>query len=807
VGSILLSEADRGGGDSARAAVEKRLVGFYESKGLQRETAREEAERFLLTLKEETQGADQLMKFMKSNQQLLRDSIKFKGDMTQVISSLKSLQGDYDLLDESALEPHEKEKQKRRIISSMAGKLGWGPGLQAFSELDTLVGLHNDQSISARVSSSRSEGVRDTLINDFNMKDGDLSRLADEMNMVRAHNGLSIKADPTIREVLEYKVSRGLQDMNAAYRYQLVEKVGKGGMDGLLGVIKRGMGSFLSSIGVEEEGNDVSRLQAAFDENTTIGKIRQSRAASILGEEWSSIKERGLRVGASADDTSPLLRLLGLMESTERETRGIFGVAGERLGGFTQLSSYGKMSRGIGRGDVDAPLSRPDADLIVKGDVLGSMLNLASAGKLSPEAMTNYATLIAQAAKDSGLTRDREDHSIADVLPRKSGRQNFLAETIEAVSQWEATTGAPLKVGRAHYASISEFLTKESASTTAGQRVGTIDSLLASFKEGGSRGKKDLHGYLESLLGEDSKHLAGGLYEAYEAQSRSVARQTAILDPIRLQAWETMANEKVLHAAEEKVHKAVASIQDKLEVGAGIGIALTASLLMTGGLSETAYKQALGGAVLAFGFARSSTTGTGGAFRVRMAQDMGQGKPEGQWLQEWMVREATFAAASTLLHPYATRAAGVIMEGFGRLLGSPLARPMDMDTHTARGAVQAVSGAILSAIMGGTAAWGAEAALTGVEDISQSLGAVGRVLQDTLDANMRRDNEMALFMDDGPDINSDDDPFMEAIAISYEISEGISPEDLDWANLPGEGDLSSNLEDNSVDMEWIYDVA
>lgn len=729
----------------------------------------EAADRFMSDLRQERERAEGLLGFLKSSQQLLRDAIKFKkGDGTMAM--LQSEMERYEKAEEGSTE-------QKAIISKMAGALGPGPGLKAFMQLDALIGYRGERVFDRKlldISDLTKEGLG-KLPQDLSASFGidsidQLHSLAKDLRTSQRAYGLEESYNPSIRELVSYQTTTNLQNLVAAFRYDLAKDAG----DGLGGIVKQGMKAFMQHLGYSEEvSSKEGAVRYAFGlegEDSDIAQVRRSRAQAIMGSDYKGDKT----------SEANLNRALAVIDETMGQTRQAFGEVGQGMSRFTQLSHMSKAMRAVGRGD-DLKID-PYGSGVMEGDVLRSMLDLAVANKLTPDASFKYMQILQQ-----HIAEGRPVGGF-DVMHLAGGVDNEVTKTLGILRQAKGQ----IRVGEGLYEGIPDYLSKRLESTTSGQRSAMLNDVVNAFKIHYGQGKEE--DVIKSLLSsqmspEEATRVSSSLHGEFAKEA--LRRSTTASEPsnsMHAHLRESI-NNKVQYAASQRVEKAASQLHNTLDIGLGVGLG-TLSSALTGHADAG---QIISGAIASLGYNKATMTtgalggalaGVGSLFRVRMAQ---QGGGE-EWIKDWLVRESIMFGGATLLGPVAHAAANKMMLAGAELMGARI-KPMDVD-HMAgwKGGASTIAGALISSVMGSATATILEAPM---ENLIPSIGALGEVIHGIRESAMQQDNQRLITMAEGIDIEAEDDPLAEAIQVSYELSDAMDMKHVYEALGEGE-DLSAN---------------
>ena len=734
------------------------------------------AKRFMEILEGESVRAEGLQQFMKNAQQLLRDSLKFK-KANDTLDKLAESLDKYNA-------PDATEDTRRELIKHIAGQLGPGPGLKAFMQLEELVNRVGekgfDRGVKAFVQQDGGEEW-DTLSKEFGISKSNLyepnapSDLVREMELTRRAFGLG-PGSGTVREVMEYKVARDLQNLIAANRMGLSDDAG----DSWSQTMMRGAKGLLDSLGIDKslEGRELDiheRVRLAFEGADDKARVRMVRAQQVMEHGWY---ERG-------QSTDKLVALLSHIESSFQESSEAFGFAGERLKRMTTLRVIGKglTNMAAGRGDASPTLIGDDPDLI-KGDVLTSMLQLSASNKLTPEASGRFMSLLANLAGGDGEGKGKLSMALAAVSPKDGQEKDIYNLLNEFLHSKEGMAGIELGEGKALFnGGLREYIESGLESTSTGGRGEFLQSFVESFgKLTSPKERPTLESLFKGAISEEEQG-RGAHLEMSRLMREQLGKQVTPNAGDWLPRYQFSTSETQGAAqgrARERLAIAASNLQDRMDLGAGVGVALISSLLFTGGVSAETAKEAVAGTVMAVGYSKSGKGGwlggIGGSFRMRMAAMEGAATGQGaSWAGNWVLRETLFTlgamAGNALIQK--TEIDKKLVKGIAKVFGADV-KPMDFDKYANwKGASGTVAGALLSALMGSVTAMVGTQLASGVDNFLPLLGALDNAVQGSRELQRQSDERVAVMQAEGVNISAPDDPLAEALNVSYEIAQGI----------------------------------
>ncbi|WOL31285.1 hypothetical protein, partial [Microcoleus phage My-WqHQDG] len=769
----------------------------------------------------EARRAESLQGFMKSAQQLLRDSIKFKGD-TNVLGELQRGHAEYEK--HLALGDGD---SARAVLNDMAGKLGpsTGPGLRSYMQLNTLVESSNRSLYTSPLSSVTSDDMS-YLNREYKIDSPEsITRLTAEMRD-RGHEG-----DPLVGDVVRYKVARDMRATITAFRYELGSKDNQP----FLETVWKGMRGFLGTTDREKGMEDRFRADPSLAHD--IGAALSADANSWWGE--ASSKNKAL--------------MLALVDEGRKQTDPIFGQSGEGLKDFVTLEVLRKKATAVASGRADGISAIPEG--VMSADVTITMMNAAMGNKLSPEATASFMEVM--------MDYLGPDSKMDDILNQTKGGQAFLelsrdaaGEGIRVVNRVDGSTRLAyhdeellpgekyrkFKVGDQEYDSPTAWVESAVAATAAGNKAMTLESIAKAMTgqlRAGAEATWD--GTIQNALGASvpeaeirsatiSRLQELKVKEGVEPQEASRQAMQESRDPIHMdetrrlrgiemreaaaplisQALRSQATAIIPRASltgmspgasqanhmrhSQEMHNAVGRMHDMNDMVLGAGLTLLGSLMATGSINENTIGQVVGGTVSMLGYSQMGRPGVnsvlGQAFRARMAHAESKGSSdEGEWVRRWVGREVGFYMGAAILAPAIMGSAEKLLSKFSPLR---LDRPMDMDKYKNwKAAANTIGGAVLSSVLGMvTAAVGGHVAVHGT-NLIPSLGVVENFVRSMADTESRRQDMIAerlAQVGEGTVMDGEGDPLRAAIEVSYTMDNPTT----DFSAYPmGESDYSA----------------
>lgn len=204
--------------------------------------------RFMANLQAGYDRAQQLQGWNKAVQQMLRDSIKLKGDSKSVMEELTRVSGEYATADEA---------RRIEIIDFMASKIGPGAGMKGLMDLNKMI--HN---------SGQDKGGYGKA-EDYNLVDGELE-IAKTMTGYDKNNSISDDA------LIKYKVANSLRSITTMFNFEKNFGEFKVNKDG--------------SLAIDDKSGSNRALEKAISEGLHgfLGKGSDSRATTLLLAEHAT---------------------------------------------------------------------------------------------------------------------------------------------------------------------------------------------------------------------------------------------------------------------------------------------------------------------------------------------------------------------------------------------------------------------------------------------------------------------------------------------------------------------------------------
>jgi hypothetical protein len=379
--------------------------------------------------------------FMKNIHQLLRDSIKLKEGGGDLIETLKNASSQYDELSRqiAANDEGEQDASKRKdlvnardeIISSMASKLGPGPGLKSLINLDYLTNESKSTGLSKNDFEQRflTDGGIDNnreMLNQFSYSIKDLTD--EERSQLRDPSTLGDESSALLK-VARNMTANSLSNLVTSFRMDNSAAEGRGEL------VKDFARDHKASLATKLQTHSVSNIQTlasrtkdgSIDPTDEAGKYIQSKYGLIEVENASAtfdanrqhknalgihlgVEERHMynedgsvtdayrhkltkaaeKIGVSNEEYTLMFDIHH--EQSREQINGVFGQDGEKLEQFTVMNM---MRKDIARSMMDGRLPGAEGTKTINdnigSEVLTTMAQLAANGKLDSQGMDVFS--------------------------------------------------------------------------------------------------------------------------------------------------------------------------------------------------------------------------------------------------------------------------------------------------------------------------------------------------------------------------------------------------------------------------------
>jgi hypothetical protein len=379
--------------------------------------------------------------FMKNIHQLLRDSIKLKEGGGDLIETLKNASSQYDELSRqiAANDGGEQDAGKRKdlvnardeIISSMASKLGPGPGLKSLINLDYLTNESKSTGLSKNDFEQRflTDGGIDNnreMLNQFSHSIKDLTD--EERSQLRDPSTLGDESSALLK-VARNMTANSLSNLVTSFRMDNSAAEGRGEL------VKDFARDHKASLATKLQTHSVSNIQTlasrtkdgTIDPTDEAGKYIRSKYGLIEVENASAtfdanrqhknalgihlgVEERHMynedgtvtdayrhkltkaaeKIGVSNEEYTLMFDIHN--EQSREQINGVFGQDGEKLEQFTVMNM---MRKDIARSMMDGRLPGAEGTKTINdnigSEVLTTMAQLAANGKLDSQGMDVFS--------------------------------------------------------------------------------------------------------------------------------------------------------------------------------------------------------------------------------------------------------------------------------------------------------------------------------------------------------------------------------------------------------------------------------
>jgi molecular chaperone GrpE (heat shock protein) len=462
---IIEQEADAQGlsGEAKKEFVTKKL----------RQEGYDEFMKYTETVQSAVTKSEGVQGFMKNIHQLLRDSIKLKGDADELIPKLEISSDKYNSLSKQITETDDEEERKEllqqrdRIIESMASELGPGPGLKSLIDLDYLTnesdrtGLtkseYEQRFFNGTIEGSR-ERIESMAASMIETGALDADDMADIRSIGHGHTEeskalLKMARSQTTRNlvalVTSFRMTRTEGDNNrsqamkefaASHRAQLATQIephtitnkpGSRTQDGNIDLEaeagQRVLDMYTGSIAKEHEG---SRFNAFRQHQEALASHLGMEASSIYNDDGVTLTKeykdnldaRAKKMGVSTEEYT--LMFDHLYQNTISNISGLFGDDGQKMDQFTVMNM---MRKDLARSMMDGrPPNADKAEVInesIGSEVMTTMAQLAASGKLDAQGMDMFT------AMNKGVVRHLVEATNQEItyFNKKTGKHETVA--------------------------------------------------------------------------------------------------------------------------------------------------------------------------------------------------------------------------------------------------------------------------------------------------------------------------------------------------------------------------------------------
>lgn len=474
----------------------------------------DEGTRFMANLQASYDKAQQLQGWNKAVQQMLRDSIKLKGDSSSVMADLIRMSEEYNTADEA---------KRQSLVNNMASKIGPGAGMKGLMDLNNMI--HAASSTGER---KEGEGTYGSI--------GDYNITGDQRNIGMALMGKDVDEDSLIK----FKVSSSLRSISTMFNFEkeygsleidkngklkfddkassnrVLEKTISEGLHGFLGqgsdskgvsltLAKMAMGNKEDAVkAVEGLYNEVNKLgntyygpgssdehnkaiveqvnkfsaQMITNSNGAFGTMLYEHMGMAMTDD-NMAKLNEARQSSGGLSTASLLVLSHHASITQTKT--FMGDYGSGLDRFVHLNKASKdMQRNITSSSI-----RDVGTSLLGGDLFNAAYRLMAQGKLSMEGASVMGRLF-KAVNDPKLTNA---DAMGQMMSNFSGDEANAKEMAEMYKhlkhveiQHEVTIDG--KVERKNEL-VSDLINRQSKKTSQGFKLQAISEVAAAMNQAG----------------------------------------------------------------------------------------------------------------------------------------------------------------------------------------------------------------------------------------------------------------------------------------------------------------------------------
>ena len=472
--------------------------------------------RFMANLQASYDKAQQLQGWNKAVQQMLRDSIKLKGDSSSVMADLIRMSEEYTTADEA---------KRQSLVNDMASKIGPGAGMKGLMDLNKMIHAAGSTG-EKKVGEGRYGSI------------GDYNITGDQRNIGMALMGPDVDEDSLIK----FKVSSSLRSISTMFNFEksfgsleigkdgklkiddkassnrALEKAISEGLHGFLGKgsDSRGVSLTLAELAMGNkteaakavEGlynvlshvnnfTDRGNLPEHFRDKVVIDNVNKFAAEMISHNKDGAFgtmlyehmgmamtddniaKLNEVRKGSSGLSTASLLVLSHHFSITQTKT--FMGDYGSGLDRFVHLNKASKdMQKNITSSSI-----RDVGTSLLGGDLFNAAYRLMAQGKLSMEGASVMGRLF-KAVNDPKLTNA---DAMGQMMSNFSGDEESAKEMAEMYKhlkhveiQHEVTIDG--KVERKNEL-VSDLINRQSKKTSQGFKLQAISEVAAAMNQAG----------------------------------------------------------------------------------------------------------------------------------------------------------------------------------------------------------------------------------------------------------------------------------------------------------------------------------
>ena len=370
--------------------------------------------------------------FMKNIHQLMRDSIKLKGDTSTLQDELDILSKDYDDLSKkmaSAEDEGDRLKygnQRDRIVEGMASKLGPGPGLKSLIDLDYLTNESDKTGITRTDFESRFfegaiEDNRERLLSmgaSMNLSSAEMDELRGIKSGTRNDETaslLKVARGQTARNlgamITSYQMARvagdgrsqQVKELANTQRAKLATQIEAHAVPGMpLNRTANGQIDVSDVIDnkytrVIEREHEGAKFDANRQHKEALGAhlgLKESQIfddnGQITQQYTDELRDAATKMGVDQDEY--LLAYDHILENNREVIGGIFGNDGEKMGQFTTMNMMRKnVAQSMLTGQNPSSEGAKVINESIGGEVITTMAQLAAQGKLDSQGMEVFS--------------------------------------------------------------------------------------------------------------------------------------------------------------------------------------------------------------------------------------------------------------------------------------------------------------------------------------------------------------------------------------------------------------------------------
>jgi hypothetical protein len=466
--------------------------------------------KYISVLQASYDKAQDLQGWNKAVQQMLRDSIKLKGDSKSVMGRLQEIAQEYTAAD---------EEKRKTLIDEMASKIGPGAGMQGLIHLNQMIqhaskgqsaydyGTAQDYNFFGRSSQNAQDKVLDFMQHQSESSlikykvSNELRSITTMFNFEKSFGAIEVDGKGTIK--IDNKIST-----NKALEFTLGE-----GLEGFLGAsdkkVKHQMkllaeASYLdgkqASARVNSLYDEVARIKGeGLNEDTKRTKIIEAFntfSGDVVGAEngyysdmlyahagiqMNDKNREQLNKSRNSEGLSAASLLVLSHHYAIGQTLGLMGDYGEGLDRFVHLNKAAQtVQRGISKRFYETGTN------LLGSDLFNAAYRLSAQGKLGTRG-ANVMTKLYKAVNDPNLSNAKAMGQMLNNFSSGSEDSRQLAENYEHLLQVELEDQIVIDEGRTvtRKQTVGEKINRESEKTAQGFKLMAISEVATAMAHSG----------------------------------------------------------------------------------------------------------------------------------------------------------------------------------------------------------------------------------------------------------------------------------------------------------------------------------